>query len=56
MMSVLFLGIVGPGAWSLDAVLGRSLPAAGIASGRIHQVQLAGECTTIRKVNGSRIA
>ncbi len=56
MMSVLFLGIVGPGAWSLDAVLGRSLPAPRIAGRRIHPVQLAGECTTIRKANGSRIA
>ncbi len=55
-MSVLFLGIVGPGPLSLDAVLGGSLPAPGIASRRIHHVQLAGEYTTSRKINGSRVA
>jgi putative oxidoreductase len=44
LMSVLFLGIVGPGAWSLDAVLGGSLPAPSVAGRRIHHVQRAGEC------------
>jgi len=55
MMSVLFLGIVGPGAWSLDAVLGRRLPAPGIAWRRIRPAQPAGECTTVQKVSGSQI-
>ena len=55
MMSVLFLGIVGPGAWSLDAVLGRRLPAPGVAGRRIRPVQPADECTDVPKVSGSLI-
>jgi putative oxidoreductase len=55
MMSVLFLGVVGPGAWSLDAFLGRSFPARGIAGRRIRPVQPAGECATVPKVSGSQI-
>jgi putative oxidoreductase len=54
MMSVLFLGIVGPGAWSLDAVLGRSLRAPGITGRYLRPVQPAGECTTVSKVSGSQ--
>jgi putative oxidoreductase len=55
MMSVLFLGIVGPGAWSLDAVLGRRLRAPVIAWRRIRPAQTAGECTPVQRVSGSQI-
>jgi putative oxidoreductase len=48
-MSVLFLGIVGPGPWSLDAVRGNSLRARAIADLRTRQWQRAAESSAARK-------
>ena len=48
-MSVLFLGIVGPGPWSLDAVRGNKLRARAIADLRTRRWQQAAENTARRK-------